>query len=178
MEPPSDLSLDNPLWRVALELWSNPSVAEASLALQAQGCSVSRLLTAAWLAIEGQTWDGGESDAIRHWRTHYTERLRALRQSLKKDFPASMLRTTIQDAELQAEQIELAWIYTHWRQGRHNMSPNSVYNEDLLIRNLRAATLDGNNSALLETDMNRLIGALREVIPAARATTRPGSPSR
>ncbi|WP_190294982.1 TIGR02444 family protein [Marinobacter sp. R17] len=178
MEPPSDLTLDNPLWRTALQLWSNKEVAQASLALQAQGCSVSRLLTATWLAIEGQTWDGEEPDSIRQWREHCTERLRTLRQSLNKTFPTKALRESIQGAELQAEQIELAWIYTLRLQDRHNMSSNSVYNEGLLIRNLRAAAPEGDHSTILEAGMNRLIEALRDAIPAAHATTTQGSQSR
>lgn len=161
MRPPSDLSLDNPLWQTALSLWSDTAVADACLSLQSQGVSVSRLLTGIWLALHGVSWRGDEDEAIRAWRDDCTGVLRQLRQTLEKNTPADTLRDTLKRAELEAERLELAWIYQTRRQDRHNMYEFSVYNEELLIRNLRAATLQGNNTSAFEAGMNQLINALR-----------------
>lgn len=161
MRPPSDLSLDNPLWRTALSLWSDAAVAEACLALQSQGLSVSRLLTGIWLAAHGVSWTGDEDAAIRAWRADCTGVLRQLRQTLAKNTPADTLRDALKRAELEAERLELAWIYQTRRHDCHNMYEFSVYNEELLIRNLRAATLQGDNPTAFEAGMNQLINALR-----------------
>ncbi|WP_165856238.1 DUF2390 domain-containing protein [Marinobacter sp. JSM 1782161] len=170
------------MWQTALSLWSDPDVAEASLMLQACGCSVSRLLTAAWLAIEGRDWDGWESEGVQRWRSQHTTPLRQQRQALAKAFPTDVLREQIKRAELAAERIELAWIHHDLEAirndsdtARPDMSANSVYNEALLIRNLRAAAPTGDDSQALETGMNRLTQALAITIHATRATPNQGT---
>lgn len=161
MQPPNDLELDNPLWHFALNLWTKPAVAEACLDLQTQGWSVSRILTALWSTRQDLEWSGTEDEAIRQWRHRCTETLRQLRQQLAKDTPADDLRDKIKQAELQAERIELAWIYKGFHRPCHNVSRFSGYNETLLIRNLRAAAPDGDNISVFEDGMNQLVAALR-----------------
>ena len=46
LELPEHMEPDNPLWRYALAQWQDPQVAEACLALQSEGWSVSRILCA------------------------------------------------------------------------------------------------------------------------------------
>ncbi|BES69600.1 hypothetical protein RE428_06180 [Marinobacter nanhaiticus D15-8W] len=183
MRPPDDLELDNPLWQFALGLWSAPAVAEACLALQGLGWSVSRILTALWLTRLSIEWQGDEAAEVTEWRSHCTETLRGLRQQLAKGTPADRLREQIKQAELQAERVELAWIYKGFHQRGHNVSGFSGYNETLLIRNLRAAAPDGENRSVLEAGMNQLISALHQFSavqkadPAARTNAKQGSNS-
>jgi uncharacterized protein (TIGR02444 family) len=172
MNPPAQLTLDNPLWQSSLALWSNPSVAESCLQLQASGCAVSRLLVAIWLAGNDIAWDGVEPDAIEQWRQGYTVTYRQLRMSLSKDNPISIaLRKQTQAAELASEKIELAWIYHLLRQeteqagerkhldGGH-ISLNTRYNAELLIANLKAAAPDVSTSLQGEHGMAHLTKAL------------------
>lgn len=175
MRPPSDLLLDNPLWQTALSLWSNDAIAEACITLQSHGVSVSRLLTAIWLTRQGVEWNGDEDEAVLAWRAHYTDTLRQLRQTLAKGTPADAFRESLKASELKAERIELAWIYQTRRQDCHNVSGFSGYNEDLLIRNLRAASPDREHSTAFEADMTQLINALRAARNIADATHSQGS---
>lgn len=183
MQPPDDLELDNPLWQFALTLWSSPAVAEACLTLQGLGWSVSRILTALWLSRLSIEWRGEEDAEVVHWRSRCTEALRSLRQQLAKGTPADSLREQIKQAELQAERIELAWIYRGFHQHGHNVSGFSGYNETLLIRNLRAAAPNGENRSVLEAGMNQLVSALHQFSavqkadPAAHTNDKEGSNS-
>lgn len=183
MRPPDDLDLDNPLWQFALGLWSAPAVAEACLALQGLGWSVSRILSALWLTQLSVEWHGDEAVEVAQWRSHCTEPLRGLRQQLAKGTPADSLREQIKQAELQAERIELAWIYKGFHQHGHNVSGFSGYNESLLIRNLRAAAPDGENRSVFEAGMNQLVSALHQFSavqkadPAAHTNDKEGSNS-
>jgi len=136
--PPGDLSGDNPLWRFALERWQAPEFEKACLACQSRGWSVTHLLVAAWTAQQGMRWDGSEPAGLRHWRETVTQSLRQIRRMLPKhEASTSQLRRRVQDAELAAEQVELAWWHRH-------LSPRlgqaeSRWDADLLtIANLNA----------------------------------------
>lgn len=139
MTLPRDLVLDNPLWHTALTLWRDPQIADACLQLQQSGWSVSRILTAIWLATMNQSWDGSEPEGLADWRHCHTTRLRELRQELDKEGPCRELREQVKAAELAAEKVELAWICHTHSLDCNNMSGFSGYNDDLLSCNLRAA---------------------------------------
>ena len=119
MPLPPDLPLDNPLWHWATHLWQRPGIEAPCLSLQAEGWSVTRLLTALWLAQAGQAWDGTESNDVVHWRERATGMIRQLRQSLPKQAPATAaLRQGLSRCELMAEQLELALVWLHWPQSQ------------------------------------------------------------
>lgn len=108
--PPEDLALSNPLWDMALELWSRPGFAEACLEAQAEGIVVSHILVALYSARTGFVWNGSEPDDILAWRRGATETFRAFRRQLAKDNPAvATLRRQVAECELGSEQVELAW---------------------------------------------------------------------
>lgn len=108
--PPENLTLANPLWDLALDLWGRPGFAEACLEAQAGGIAVTHILVALYSARTGFAWNGGEPDEIRDWRRHATETLRHFRQSLGKENPTvAPLRRKVAESELASEQVELAW---------------------------------------------------------------------
>ncbi|MBZ0335658.1 TIGR02444 family protein [Marinobacter sp. AL4B] len=106
---PALMKPDNPLWRYALACWQKPELAEACLRLQTQGWSVTRILCAGWLGVNGRTFTGIEDAKVTEWREHVTGRIRSTRKSIPRDHgPTHELRNALAKAELQAEQTELA----------------------------------------------------------------------
>lgn len=109
-EPPDNLSLDNPLWQYALTLWRHDGVAHQCLEAQNQGLAVIPLLVALFCAARGHHAPETEPGAIQQWRSDVTADLRALRMNLPKGNETAVpLRDTVKQAELKAEQVELAW---------------------------------------------------------------------
>lgn len=140
MTPPDSLRLDNPLWQCALTLWNDRAIADVCLSLQAEGWSVSRILTAVWLAGNDVSWNGQEPPGLPAWRQQVTESLRALRQRLPRDHDGiATLRAHIKATELSSEQTELAWIHAWHDRECHTLLNCAVYNQALLTGNLRAA---------------------------------------
>ncbi|MCH8499230.1 MAG: DUF2390 domain-containing protein [Marinobacter sp.] len=140
MPLPSNLPLDNPLWQWATQLWQVPDVEAHCLKLQTEGWSVTRVLTALWLAQGGQTWDGTESDDVVHWRGRATSMIRQLRQELPRQEPATAaLRQGLSRCELLAEQLELALVWVHWPQPQQNSPAFANTPRALLWDNLLAA---------------------------------------
>ncbi|TYC55613.1 TIGR02444 family protein [Marinobacter sp. BW6] len=139
LELPADLEPENPLWRFALAIWKRPDVQNSCLALQDQGWSVTRILSAAWLALSGRVFAGVEDATVTEWRNRVTVALRSARKSLPGNADnCQKLRTGIAGLELEAEQIELA---LSWRT---LMTNNPEYadmqgREALIITNLVAA---------------------------------------
>ena len=85
LSPPANLVLESPLWHFALRLWKDAEIRDFALSYQRQGGVVSHLLVALWLTEQGQVWDGVEPSEIATWREQSTQRLRDLRQALKKN---------------------------------------------------------------------------------------------
>lgn len=109
MELPEKLEPDNPIWRFALAFWRKPGAQQTCLALQDQGWSVTRILCAGWLALEGRPYSGTEHATLTEWRQHVTGALRAVRKYLPKGQEHCQdLREGVAGLELQAEQLELA----------------------------------------------------------------------
>ena len=112
--PPEGLATDNPLWRFALAQWRHPDFEKACLGCQSRGWPVLQLLVAVWMAKQGLRWDGAEPDELLQWRHSITEPLRKMRQGLpRSNTSLGRLRSHIQEAELAAEKLELAWWYEH-----------------------------------------------------------------
>ncbi|MEP3588003.1 MAG: TIGR02444 family protein [Marinobacter sp.] len=106
---PASMEPDNPLWRYALACWQKPDLAEACLALQEQGWSVTRILCAGWLGVNGRAFTGIEDAKVTEWREHVTGGIRSARKSIPRHHaPTHELRRGLAEAELQAEQTELA----------------------------------------------------------------------
>jgi len=109
MNLPDALPTDNPLWRYALTCWQNPHVVEACLELQAKGWSVTRILCAGWLGLSGQRFTGVEDAKVTEWRSRVTGSIRSARKSIPQHSEQYIgLRDALADAELKAEQTELA----------------------------------------------------------------------
>ncbi|WP_227664358.1 TIGR02444 family protein [Marinobacter litoralis] len=106
---PASMEPDNPLWRYALACWQKPHVAEACLSLQDQGWSVTRILCAGWLGVNRRAFTGIEDATVTEWREHVTGRIRSARKTIPRHHaPTHDLRSALAEAELQAEQTELA----------------------------------------------------------------------
>lgn len=114
MELPENLEPDNPLWQFALTFWQHLPAQKACLALQNKGWSVTRILCAGWLALNGRAYTGIEDTTVTEWRDRVTGSLRAIRTSVPKAQPSyTALRTSIANLELEAERIELALAWQH-----------------------------------------------------------------
>jgi uncharacterized protein (TIGR02444 family) len=155
LELPADLERENPLWRFAVAFWQRPGVQASCLALQDQGWSVTRILSAAWLALSGRVFAGVEDATVTEWRNRVTVALRSARKSLPGNIDnCHKLRTGIAGLELEAEQIELA---LSWR----TLTANNPEHADrqgrdtLIMTNLVTAAptspVDDRARALLDT---------------------------
>ncbi|MFO8141423.1 MAG: DUF2390 domain-containing protein [Marinobacter sp.] len=106
---PAAMEPDNPLWRYALACWQNPELAETCLDLQAQDWSVTRILCAGWLGVNGREFTGVEDAKVTEWRARVTGSIRSARKSIPRHHNACHdLREALASAELQAEKNELA----------------------------------------------------------------------
>ncbi|WP_372737490.1 TIGR02444 family protein [Neptunomonas sp.] len=112
------MQLQNPLWAFALKFYSYSEVEECCLALQNEyGMSINRLLYAAWLATQHKLLDTAalQQSSAQHWQHEMTHPLRALRyrvRNIRADEPVlDAFYVTMRKAELEAERIELAYLY-------------------------------------------------------------------
>lgn len=109
---PEDAGPENPLWHFACRFWESPHVREACLELQGLGWSVTRILCAAWLAMDGRRFSGHESHTVTDWRSQVTEPLRSARKYITKNDPLTdIVREHIARSELEAERVELTLAY-------------------------------------------------------------------
>ena len=159
-EPPDDLLLDNPLWQYVLTLWAHERFAQHCLEAQSQGQAVIRILVALFCASRDQYAPDAEPVGIGQWREAVTTQLRTLRMQLPKQSTTSPVRETVKKAELEAEQVELAW---WWR----NLADNESVTEPGLSRaGIARHNLD---SLLPESDPHlraSLVGLWREITEA------------
>jgi len=113
---PNDLLLETPFWAFSLSLWKNQAAQTALLSLQNDmGLVVNRLLFCSWLGFERRellTEAMFQDDLLSQWHEQSVATLRALRNTLKIAAPLqSQLIASVQNAELQAEQIEQALLF-------------------------------------------------------------------
>lgn len=108
------LQLDNPFWRFALQLWSQPGVESCCLALQTRGLSINRLLYCLWLGQTGRQLPE-TCHTAEDWQQQISHPLRALRfqvRELKSTDPAlDTAYQALRKAELACEQVEIAQLY-------------------------------------------------------------------
>ncbi|ERP99093.1 hypothetical protein Q666_00070 [Marinobacter sp. ES-1] len=136
---PVTMEPDNPLWRYAMACWRNPGLAQGCLALQAQGWSVTRMLCAAWLGMNGRVFTGIEDAKVTEWRGRVTGSIRSARKSIPRHHEdCRQLREVLASAELQAEQTELALAW----QSITTLNPETGTMQDTtaaILHNLSAA---------------------------------------
>ncbi len=130
---------DNPLWRYALSCWQQPELAKACLDLQEHGWSVTRILCAGWLGVNGRVFTGIEDAKVTEWRGRVTGLIRSARKSIPKQHGyGHELREALANAELQAEQTELALAW----QTLNELNPEAgsmQYCNTIIVENLLAA---------------------------------------
>jgi len=101
---PVTMEPDNPLWRYALACWQKPELAQGCLELQTLGWSVTRVLCAAWLGLNGRVFTGIEDAKVTEWRSRVTGSIRSARKSIPRHHEGCrLLREALASAELQAE---------------------------------------------------------------------------
>ncbi|WP_417515877.1 TIGR02444 family protein [Marinobacter sp.] len=139
MELPAHVEPDNPLWQFALTFWQQSTAQETCLALQNEGWSVTRILCAGWLALNGRAYTGIEDAKVTEWRDRVTGSLRMIRMSLPKaQAPYNGLRTNLASLELESERIELALAWQALTAPNPEQS-NMDERENLIRPNLAAA---------------------------------------
>jgi len=160
VELPPKLQTDNPLWRFALAFWQLEEARQACLALQDQGWSVTRLLCAGWLALEGRPYEGQEDATLTKWRQEVTGVLRSIRYSLPKDGQATRkLRTLVARLELQAEQTELALAW-HALSSAPKEQDTMQGRRLLIVHNLTRAASHPGQAHTVTPLLDRLAGLL------------------
>ncbi|MEC7815760.1 MAG: DUF2390 domain-containing protein [Pseudomonadota bacterium] len=148
---PGDLEPDNPLWRYALACWQVPALADQCLSLQATGWSVTRILCAGWLGQQGCRFNGQEAATVTEWRSRVTGQIRSARQALSREpGPAQVLRKRLAEAELQAEQTELALAWYTLKELALEASPMNNRHTTILDNLMAAAP--AHHSALDATE--------------------------
>jgi len=165
MELPENIEPDNPLWRFALTFWQLSAAQETCLALQNEGWSVTRILCAGWLALNGRAYTGIEDATVTEWRDRVTGSLRAIRTCVPKAQASyKTLRTNLAGLELESERIELALAWrtlTVLNPERSNMQER----EKLIRRNLAAAAPVSGMTETTRPLLATLSGALFTIHP-------------
>ncbi|HXZ22055.1 MAG TPA: TIGR02444 family protein [Pseudolabrys sp.] len=117
------LQYDNDFWRFSLAVYGQAEVAEECLLLQRElGIDVNLLLFCAWLGTRAVTLSAkdieGAWTAVSSWHERVVRPLREVRQWIKtlsrEEFES--FRGRVNEAELDAEQIEQAILFAHSKQ--------------------------------------------------------------
>lgn len=125
------VEMESPLWRFSLAVYRGPGVQEECLAVQERhGVDVNLLMLVAYVgAIEGAVLSASDiADALEAsgaWHGNVVKTLRQVRRTLKPQGAGQeplarvveTLRTKVKGAELEAEQIEQAMMWT-WLRAR------------------------------------------------------------
>ncbi|PXX92287.1 TIGR02444 family protein [Marinobacter vulgaris] len=152
---PEDTDPENPLWRFACRFWESPPTQQACLDLQTRGWSVTRILSAAWLAASGHRFSGQESQAVTDWRSQVTEPLRCARKYITKNNPrTAIVREHLARSELEAERIELALAYqalTSDLQAASREETTASLARNNLLRAAPETKMDNETGRLLDT---------------------------
>ena len=157
---PATMEPDNPLWRYALACWQNPELAEACLTLQACDWSVTRILCAGWLGVNGHLFTGVEDAKVTEWRARVTGSIRSARKSIPRHHIGCRdLREALARAELQAEQTELALAW-HTLTPRHPETGNMHNRKAAILQNLLAAAPRRDTDTQASVSMDTLAGLL------------------
>lgn len=167
LDLPAKMEPDNPLWRYALACWQNPELAQACLELQTRGWSVTRILCAGWLGLNGHLFTGVEDAKVTEWRSRVTGSIRSARKSIPRHHnDCHDLREALARAELQAEQTELALAW----QTLTNSYPETgkMHNRKAtILQNLRAAAPSREAEPMVPEFMDTLVDQLADATPGA-----------
>jgi|GEM_PF-264196 len=139
MSPP--VEMDSPLWRFSLAVYRTPGVQEECLAVQERhGIDVNLLLLCAYTgAVEGAVLSASDvADALEAsgaWHGNVVKALRQVRRTLKpwgagQGTLANVvegLRVKVKGAELEAEQIEQAMMWTWLRAQAGQLRPREPH---------------------------------------------------
>lgn len=138
LEHLDSLALDNAFWQYSLALWKNKALQETLLQLQdEQGFRVNLLLFAMWLGVENKPIAAHLENINIMTKTWHEQVVSPLRK-IRKCLPKHSLRTSLQQSELQAEQIEQALLYQLSNEFEISPEKNVI---DTLITNLFASRL-------------------------------------
>jgi uncharacterized protein (TIGR02444 family) len=145
--------LDNAFWTFSLAVYAAPGVADECLAVQERyGVDVNILLFCAWLASgRNVALTPADIDAIgalvSGWHESAVKPLRGVRRYMKNvpGGDVAALRTRVKAAELEAEQIEQAMLYSYakrqWPRAGNAALPAALWAN--LEAYLRARGYDG-----------------------------------
>lgn len=144
MAAPAAGALDNAFWQFSLAVYASPGVPDECLAVQDRyGVDVNVLLFCAWLgfarkaALTRQDIEAIGA-AVRDWHEQAVKPLRGVRRYMKNvpGGDVAVLRTRVKAAELEAEQIEQAMLFSY--AGQHWPQPQQAALPDTLWANLEA----------------------------------------
>lgn len=169
---PQDLPLENPFWTFSLSLWKNQQAQSALLSLQDDaGLVVNRLLFCSWLGFERRELDVEmlfRDTKLALWHEHTLNPLRSIRKQLKTTAPFHpQLRATVQNAELQAEQIEQALLFQQTDQlSRPTTKQNTLATLSFNLLSYTHKELEGANQRLPTVSIYpHLITLIQAAIP-------------
>jgi uncharacterized protein (TIGR02444 family) len=116
------LQYDNDFWRFSLAVYGQDGVTEQCLALQeAVGVDINLLLFCAWTGARSFVLSREDieaaSNSVAAWQGHVVRPLRNVRQHIKtlEDNELESLRARVKSLEIEAEQIEQAILFAHWK---------------------------------------------------------------
>lgn len=180
MEPASDvcLRLEGPQWLFAVDLYQRPGVSKACLLLQdLLGADISLLLFVLFVAEKYRTMlDPSELESLDNviaaWRCEVIWPLRSIRRRMKTGPDPAPCSTTaglleqIKEAEIHAEQIELAVLAQWFDRRQHIVGTTTVGIADLLDQ---LVIFFGTRSANLEEDASADVHVALKAIADAMA---------
>jgi uncharacterized protein (TIGR02444 family) len=130
--PQTGNQYQNDFWRFSLALYGQPGVAQECLWLQDKfGTNINLLLFCAWLGRRGIALNRddleGASRVISSWHDHVVRPLRSVRRQMKLHHEdVSALRTQVQRAEIEAEQVEQAMLFVYAQDIAPCVDPDAV----------------------------------------------------
>jgi len=123
---------------------------------------VTRILCAGWLGQQGCRFNGQEAATVTEWRSRVTGQIRSARQALSRaPGPAQALRKQLAEAELQAEQTELALAWYTLKELALEASPMNNRHTTILD-NLMAAAPDHHSAPGLAESLSSLATLLAQ----------------
>ena len=141
------LSLHNPLWQYACQLYSQPGVEAELLLLQDQdGIDINVLLSAHWLGRAGILWSAHYlPEMYRDWVLQQVVPLRQMRRQLKAQLLEGdgvvegcwrEYREKVKGLELESEQMALAILFAAYPVVPHSVVPLETKADDMIRHNM------------------------------------------
>lgn len=145
-------SLENPLWKYACQVYSQPGVEAVLLELQDEhGADINLILQALWLTTEGQEWTRAcIPNDYSQWMAEQVLPLRQMRRNMKAEWGEQRgavyedFRQQVKKLELKAEQYALGMLFVN----------NDVQQEEAGLKKTEFTHVD--NLCILGQEMNIL----------------------